>query len=327
MQKKIIALAIAAAFAAPVAMAADGVSLYGSVDAGVASRTAASNTTVLMESAIYNSNRWGINASEDLGDGMKAMANLEGGFNTNDTSGATNTFERGTSVGLSSGDHTVTLGGSQYAPDFKVRAKYDPMGYKFLGVTESQKRGASANGRYNNDIDYTGKFGDVTLMVSKALGTTGYDSDSTTQVGATYVSGPIAAGGVYSSTKVAANTDATIFTSIGGAFNFGDGSVKLGLSQNKTGATVALTRKEVAAGVDFNVTKAMNVGFGYYKTDNDTSGTVTATDTRMILAGVYSLSKKTKLYAEMDKKTTNAGTTGAADVDSNGYALGLSTTF
>lgn len=327
MQKKIIALAIAAAFAAPaIAMAADGVSLYGTVDAGVESRTANSVTAVTMGSAIYNSNRWGIKVSEDLGDDMKAMANLEGGFNTNDTSGKNQTFERGTAVGLSSGNHAVTLGGNQYSVDFKVRGKYDPMGYKYLGVTESQTRGASGNGRYSNNIDYTGKFGDVTVMAEKAMGTAGDDSASTFEIGAVYASGAITVGGAYASTKpvVGVNADATIYTTVGGAFDFGDGSVKLGYSQNKTGAAVAVTRKEIAAGVDYNLSNKINVALGYYKSDLDST---TATDTRMILGGTYALSKKTKIYAEMDKKTTNAGTTGAVDVDSNGYAVGLSTAF
>lgn len=334
MQKKIIALAIAAAFAAPVAMAADGVTLYGSIDAGVQSRTAAGATAITMGSAVYNSNRWGIKTEEDLGDGMKAFGNLEGGFNTatGDEGAAGAVFDRGVAVGVSSGANTVMLGGNQYSTAFKVINTFDPMGYKFLGQSNIVANGGSVRGgRYDNDIAYTGKFGDVTVMAEKAMGVNGNDSDATNAVGVTYKSGAINAGASYSVTKVVGQTDANTHMSIGGGFNFGDGSVKIGMTDRKAGAA-GLHEKNIIAGVDYNVSNKIGVLLAYYKNtsdngitsfDKNAATTAERTATRMVLGGTYSLSKRTKFYAELDKLSVDeAGTT-----DSNGAAVGLSTAF
>lgn len=335
MQKKIIALAIAAAFAAPVAMAADGVSLYGSVDAGVQSRTAAGATAITMGSAVYNSNRWGIKSEEDLGDGMKALVQLEGGFNTaTGASGdAASVFDRGAAVGISSGDHNVMLGGNQYSVGFKVVNTYDPLNYKFLSQSNIVANASAVRGgRYDNDIFYTGKFGDVTVMAEKAMGIAGNDSDATNSVGVTYKSGAINAGAAYAVTKVAAQTDADTYMTVGGGFNFGDGSVKLGYTDRKA-TNAGLHEKNIIAGVDYNLSSKIGVVLAYYKNTSDAgvnsfdaNAVVAAerTATRMVLGGTYSLSKRTKFYAELDKMSVDlSGTT----TDSNGAAVGLSTTF
>jgi len=337
MQKKIIALAIATAFAAPVAMAADGVTVYGTVDAGVKSFTSAGNTANTMSSDLYNTNRWGVKVSEDLGDGMKATANLEGGFNTasGDSNSTTSVFDRGTSVGISSGDNAVVLGGNQYSTSFKVIKSYDPMDYHFLPVTGASS--ISIATRHDSDIAYTGKFGDVTVIANKALGTAGDDSASNAAIGATFKSGAINAGAAYSTQKPVAGglSDVTQIT-FGGGFNFGPGSVKAGYATMTTkaasGGLQDAKRNNVWLGATFDMSDKIGFGFGYYKIGTTasvaTSATaIEATDVRMLLSATYALSKKTNFYAEMDKKTTNTGATGAVDVDSNGYAVGLATTF
>jgi len=101
MNKKLLALAVTAAVAAPTMAFADGVELYGILDVAVASVSNAlspdSNfsTGISMKggSAITVTNtfngilggaiqasRWGIKGSEDLGDGLKAVFTLESGF-------------------------------------------------------------------------------------------------------------------------------------------------------------------------------------------------------------------------------------------------------
>ncbi|MFA6901634.1 MAG: porin [Gallionellaceae bacterium] len=333
MQKKIIALAIAAAFAAPVAMAAEGVTVYGSVDAGFNSRTSNGVTSNTMGSEVYNSNRFGIKSEEDLGDGMKATAQIETGFNTA-TGDAATVGSRGIGVGISSGDHAVVLGGNQYSTSFKVINTYDPLGYKFLPVTGASS--IAIAGRHDSDIAYTGKFGDITVMANKAMGTAGDDSSSNAAVGATFKSGPINAGAAYSTAKPAVGSDASeTQMTVGAGFNFGDGSVMAGYATLTTkGASAAFEdakRNNMWIGASFNMSSKIGLLAGYYKTA--TKATVAlgavqneATDVRMVVGGTYSLSKRTKLYAEIDRKTTNAGGA-ASDVGTSGYALGLSTTF
>jgi len=105
MNKKLLALAVAAAVSSPVLAFADGVELYGILDVAVASVTnsynansnfstgvsikggsgsiAASNSTGTLTGMLgggIQASRWGIKGSEDLGDGMKALFMLESGF-------------------------------------------------------------------------------------------------------------------------------------------------------------------------------------------------------------------------------------------------------
>lgn len=343
MQKKIIVLAIVAAFTAPATVmaaahgGAAGVTVYGAVDAGVQSRTSAGVTLITMGSGVYNSNRFGIKSTEDLGDDMKALAQLEGGFNTasGDSGAATSVFDRGIAVGVSSGNNVVMLGGNQYSTAFKVIGSFDPLGYKFLAQSNIvANAGSIRGGRYDNDIAYTGKFGDVTVMAEKAMGATGFDSDATNALGVMYKSGAINAGLSYSVTKVAAQTDADTHMAVGAGFSFGDGSVKVGMTDRKA-TNAGLHEKNIIAGVDYNVSNKIGVVFGYYKNTSDAginsfdANAVVAAErvaTRMVLGGTYNLgtSKRTKLYAELDKMSVSlSGTT----TDSNGAAVGLSTTF
>ncbi|BCK88407.1 hypothetical protein MIZ01_2211 [Sideroxyarcus emersonii] len=128
MQKKIIALAVAAAFSAP-AFASDltvnsgstSVSLYGVLDVGVAQMTNAGNfssqfvtganptgngnnarvgTVRGMMNGGESQSRWGIKGSEDLGDGNSAIFQLESAFSLGTGSVATSGLAGGnTAVG------------------------------------------------------------------------------------------------------------------------------------------------------------------------------------------------------------------------------------
>ncbi len=280
MQKNILALAIAAAFAAPVAMAQTTVNVYGSADAGVQVRstdavTPADNKTT-MGSALFNSNRWGIKASEDMGDGMSANVVLEGTFNTatgvGTGNGATPTavdlFARGASVGVTGGFGSVVMGGNQPSVANKVIGGYEPFNYKFLGQTGSNfnasgsgtaavaatnevvgtaaiparialnQNGSSraATGavaavagkaetaavaatsatqglsqfRYDNDLAYSKKFGDLTVLAHTAMSAAGNGSATTNGVGASYVWGDLSFGGSYSATSAVPVDPATL---------------------------------------------------------------------------------------------------------------------
>ncbi|HHT00545.1 MAG TPA: porin, partial [Thiomicrospira sp.] len=70
MKKNIIALAVAAAFAAPVAMA-DAPTVYGKLNLNVSSITDKGNGVNDVASRV------GIKGSEDLGDGLKAIYKME----------------------------------------------------------------------------------------------------------------------------------------------------------------------------------------------------------------------------------------------------------
>lgn len=328
MQKKIIALAIAAVFAAPAAAMAEA-TLYGSFDAGYGSNTDASGakevSTVGMVSDRYATNNWGFKGSDDLGDGMKATYQLESSFDVAGGNGGA-IGDRGIAVGLAGGWGAVALGGNQYSTSFKVNKNFDIYGYKFIKISglSGVATGTVGAGRNDNDVAYTGKFGDVTVMANKTFNPSkdGANVGDAMSAGAVYNAGAITVGASYTSTAktdavgavaaVAASTN----MSVGGGFNFGDGNVKLGYISNKVdGATDATTA--TFGGVDFNVSNKTKVGLGFYKTNNGTKDTKSL----MILSAAYSLSKKTTAYAEYHADSIDLSK------QKSGYNVGLAVAF
>ena len=107
MNKKLIALAVAAAVAAPAAMADTSVTLYGQVKAGVESvkiQDGVSKTRVSDETS-----KIGFKGEEDLGSGLKAIWQVESRVRPDD--GGQGTFaSRNSFVGLGGGFGAVKLG-------------------------------------------------------------------------------------------------------------------------------------------------------------------------------------------------------------------------
>ena len=345
MQKKIIALAIAAAFAAPVAAMAD-VTVYGVVDGGVRSSTSAGTTSNTMNSgAGLNSNRWGVKSSEDLGDGMKANVVLEGDLFTatgaNSASGGapTTLFSRQSTVGIEGGFGKIDLG-RQYTTAFKLNTLIDPFSHQFIGLTSANKASgitlpATNITRNDSDISYTAKFGEVTVIADKSMGAATSDSGATAAVGVSYVGGPVTAVLTYTKVKAAASpaliTSDMTHTQVGAGFNFGDGSVKVGYAQQKNadssaaGASSAgndVTITNIWVGGNYNVSSKIGVTAAYYKTTTAVTAATDVVQANTIAAVTYALSKKTALYVEADKQTNDS-----TNIDSNGYTVGMNVAF
>lgn len=113
MQKNMIALAIAAAMAAPAAAMAE-VTAYGQVnmayervDTGSAT-TGAGETRAVRNKVSSNVSRLGFKGSEDLGSGLTGVFQMEGEVKADD--GASTLFTRNTFMGVAGGFGTVVLG-------------------------------------------------------------------------------------------------------------------------------------------------------------------------------------------------------------------------
>lgn len=112
MNKHAVSLAAAMAFAAP-AFAQNSVTLYGVIDEGFNyTNNVQGSHNYELASGFAQGSRWGLKGAEDLGNGLKAVFQLENGFDVN--SGRLNQggrmFGRQAYVGLSSQFGTVTLG-------------------------------------------------------------------------------------------------------------------------------------------------------------------------------------------------------------------------
>lgn len=113
MKKKLTLLALSAGFAAPV-FAQSSVTLYGVIDEGIDFTNNAGGSHVYETASGYaQGSRWGLKGAEDLGGGMKAVFQLENGFDLN--SGRLNQggrmFGRQAYVGIADDKYgTITLG-------------------------------------------------------------------------------------------------------------------------------------------------------------------------------------------------------------------------
>jgi len=373
MQKKIIALAIAAAFAAPVAAMAE-VSMYGSLDGGVRHQTndaATNGTTDTMQMGQYNTSRFGLKSVEDMGDGMKANVVLEtslapGGVGANPNTAASASalnqaeisvanpfgllFDRQATIGVSGGWGSFDMGWN-YTASFKTIKTYDPFDYKYLKIAGAKSSDFTDRA---GSMAYGGKFGDVSVIAEYYVnnGTATQDVGPTTAPGkgrafsVNYASGAINAGFAYTviepgllyslnaTTLVvgAAQNDGITHMTAGAGYNYGDGKVSIGYAKRTTkalagGAAVDATAANMWLGASFNMSSKMAVTAAYYSNVSNAGTTSATLDTtkKTLMAGVtYALSKKTELYFEADKATSNNGT-----VDSivSGVSAGLSTSF
>lgn len=126
MKKKIIAIVIAGMVSAP-AFADSQVNFYGVVDAAVVSVSGSglSSSTVL-ESGGPDSTHVGVNVSNDLGNGLKAIGNLEYGTDLTNNGGLGSFNARKKMIGLSSDSMGTLQGGWLPTEGYAFSLKFDP---------------------------------------------------------------------------------------------------------------------------------------------------------------------------------------------------------
>jgi predicted porin len=322
MKKSLLALAVLGAFAGA-AQAQSAVTIYGSFDGGVRYQTdvnAAGDSRLTMGSTgTYNSNRLGFKGVEDLGGGLNAHFTLESGFNTGTGAldAANVLFNRTAAVGLGGAWGSVDFG-RQYTVAFKTIAAYDPFGYKYPGIADAVR--SSAGTRYDNDIQYIGTFGPVTVRAEWALGEVAGDTGrgSKKSIGGTYAAGPLSVGAAVNQRTDAADLDTDYYT-LGAAFKFGDARVSAGyVNQEAETGTAAgdLKTRWGWVGVNYAITPAFELTGAFYKTK--LSGAADGDKDNFMLAATYALSKRTNLYAGYD----TAKYDGAMRVPAVGTAFG-----
>jgi predicted porin len=116
MKKNVIALAVSAACAVP-AWAQSSITLYGVIDEGINyTNNAGDKSAYQLESGYAQGSRWGLKGSEDLGSGLKAIFDLENGFdlNSGQLGEGGRIFGRQAFVGLTAANYGTLTIGRQY---------------------------------------------------------------------------------------------------------------------------------------------------------------------------------------------------------------------
>ena len=250
------------------AMAQSSVTLYGIVDAAVRrtnNEGPAGNIGMSQTQMIgggMSQSRWGINVTEDMGDGLKAIANLENRFTPdNGAQGVGLPLFAQSWVGLQGGFGRVTVG-RQYNVLFDVvTSTYASFPYSPYMEAFKPEIGMSMGSRSNNMLKYTAEYGPFrgSLQYSMdegntvdALGATAAAAGAFKTAGGylRYSANGISAGAGYLNTTLPGGTKVDAWT-VGTSYRSGPLYVNLGYAVNerKGGAYALNTGSIVDSGV------------------------------------------------------------------------------
>ncbi len=348
MQKKLIAMAVVAAFSTP---AFADVTMYGVVDAAVArvSQTGQKSDTLGVSGGLASS-RLGAKAVEDLDNGMKAVVVMEYGFDTQTSAGMSAATARQQMLAVAGGFGTVATGFLQTtAYDFGV--KFDPTAGSSVSPMQNLTKGhfpfligsnATAS-RAPRALAYISpNMGGVVVAVNHAtvlqeqvavtaasagvtvgnstgnLATASGSANaktSATLISVNYDNGPFAIGGVYAGTSGTSAVPAVNYTSYSLGASYDLSVVKLFATyQSATNsATNAYSDKL------YNFSAVAPVGPGavvasYAKAKIGAVAGTNADGASYTVAYLQGLSKTTTAYAAFSK-VTNGTNTNAFSVD------------
>jgi predicted porin len=336
MNKKLIALALATAFAAPVAMADSGnVVIYGRMGVSYdnvngSSATGAPAGDNETRSRVSSNNSYlGFKGSEDLGNGLAAVWQWEQsiametqtiGEQTSGSPTLGNQSKRNTFVGLSSKSMGSLTFGVQDSP-LKVSTKPivefgdDTIADFRTLFTNTSSSIRAANSALYTSPDMSGFVGMAMLGAQNELGNSSWGDPTFYSLSGSYTNGPIFGSVAYESNKTvtAANSDNTLKTTrLAFGYNFGAGKAGIGYekeanSGSSAGTGVNSDSKAWYLSGEFNIS-ANDVLKAAYTKRGDVTGTggpsiggqaiCTGCDAKQWAIGVdHNMSKRTKLYA------------------------------
>ncbi|MBV8635306.1 MAG: porin [Burkholderiaceae bacterium] len=337
LKKTLCSLAILAAFASGSAHAQSSVTLYGIVDAGIMTQNnsgtpSAGRTTSFVDAQILPS-VYGMKGTEDLGDGLKAGFNLEGGFNvgngTHNSPGVYQTQIFGREAKVTLGGEWGTVGaGLQVDPGIIASIATEPRGltdsfsmleYWILATVGNNTAGGGAlqGGIFDqNSVTYTYTKNGLYVGLEYGFGgVAGNNSANRTEsIGVSYSLAGFVASGSYAKANNANPADGGTSSQIdvfGLGYDFGNVALRGQYGEfksNYVGGNAASDVKSWGVGVDWKTSIGNKINLSYYdaKDDGIIGGGKT---TEIALLDVLALSKRTQLYGQFAivKADANAG--------------------
>lgn len=238
MKKTLLAVALAAGFAGA-AQAETSVTLYGLIDAGlgynqIKGPSGHKQSRFNTVDGVSSGSRFGLRGTEDLGDGLKAVFQLEGGFTSNNGNSAQSgrLFGRQATIGLDSDYWGRLEFGRQTNIASKYLADIDPFNLTYVTANMGSTFGAANTMRLDNMVMYqTPSFSGFKFGVGYS-----FNADDTTNsnfrtadknrvvtTGLQYVNGPLKLVATYDRMNPDSSTDndATLQQYIlGGSYDF-----------------------------------------------------------------------------------------------------------
>ena len=278
-----------------IAAAQSNVTVYGVADAAISledTGAPGANRQTKVNSGNQSSSRFGFRGTEDLGNGLKALFNIEAGYALDTGAGDTPLFGRRSVVGLQGNFGTVTIG-REYTPIAAVGTATDILGQGVYGSNLSAFTPANRlTRRISNSVNYksaplSGFTGSAAYSAGEAA--SGLPSGNLKGVALEYANGPIYVGGGYHVvTRLAAGDDKEY--AIGAGYKMGDLEFKTNyLVADQTGPNNKFEQANLGASMVFGQAKAF-VNVQQNKTANGAKGNT------FTLAYSYTLSKRTNVY-------------------------------
>lgn len=338
MQKKLLTMAVAGALAAPVAAFAQ-VTVYGSIDTGIKYQgkvltTTGDDSKLSVDPQIKKTNRWGLKGSDDLGGGLMANFNLEGGFLSDNGAGPSAggglDFARRAVLGFSKGGNSVDLG-REYTLNFKTQGIYDPLSHDYGASAGIQGGVGTAGTRTSDSITAAFRFGTGGVAVQYGMGEVAGDNaaGSYKAVNGDMKFGPLTVGAAFGAREAVppAATDTTTIN-VGGAYKMGAFTFRLGLATEEIDTGNESTK--LSGGVQFDFSPTLTGRLSLYDLTVDGPGGGEIGSARTLVVNMeYSLSKRTLVYGVVDRKELSGnqlGTTVNTSVADGATGIGVGIT-
>ena len=332
MKKTLVALA---ALAAVGAVSAQSVTLYGKIDTSLVLTDKAGVSTTSLDAGTLSGSRWGMKGTEDLGGGLNAVFQLEGGIASDtaqtgqSTAGANpRIFGRQAYVGVSGGFGTLTVG-RQYTPADQVFS-VDAAGAAGAGGGGAMYATFCSNfanidskcaGRQDNSINYSlpamgGVVGNLMMGLDESS-TSSLQPQKLVGLHLGYSAGPLAL--QFGTDAITATNAAKSDTGWLAGVNYNLGAAKV--SAIFAGGTSATDTVDsgwaLGAGIPMGAT---TIAVAYAREASKASGaSAEAVTTAWGGNVIYNLSKRTNVYASY----TNKEDTSAANVNVKLSVLGV----
>ena len=328
MQFKTLAAALVAAFPL-VAAAQSSVVVYGVADASFGRENNGLTRTTSVGSGNQSTNRVGFRGTEDLGNGLKALFNVEAGYLIDSGAGDSVLFGRRAVVGLEGSFGQVTIG-REYTPVASVAAFSDILGQGMFGTNLGAFGTNKLTRRVSNSLNYRSpamngfRLGGVYAAGEKTTG----PSNNLMGGGLEYAGGPFMLGAAWQRYERTTSGNDREYV-----FGFGWKNGGWEIKGNRMVADQAapgnkFTESNLGVAYGFDAHKF----FANYKQNRLSNG---GKGKGYTLAYTYTMSKRTNLYANNASLTNNAtgnfvlasaGTTitpGAAGADPSALTIGV----
>lgn len=300
------------------AFAQSNVTVYGRVDLSLAQQADAVDNKEVRNGS---GSRLGFKGTEDLGDGLKAIFQLEHRFNADDGTQSTTRFWEGKSiVGLEGFFGRVWIGRDENPAYTYSQAVADPWGTDTVASNGSIVNGRIGTTRYSNSVNYRFAANGFTVAAqfAEADGNTpasGVGDKRPYSLGAAYANGPIVLGLGFENPADEDDHWATV----NGSYNFG--IVKLGafFGTGRNGDDQKQRSYLVSATAPIG-NGELRASFGELK--NSTTDVIR--DRQFSVGYHYALSKRTTVYADV---THEGRDNMASDLKSTGYDFGIKHNF